>query len=305
VQARIVGAARGARWIGEGWQLFRAAPLGWLALVFAYWLIMTLVSIVPFAGVVAAAVMVPAFSVGFMAAARAAARRAPLELGLLFEGFRAQRRTQLVLGAVYFVCLCGVLGATTLVDDGALGGWMLTGRRPEDEVLQSDAFAQALLCAAVLYTPVMMLTAKGLPEDVAFGLEAGADDYLPKPFDLPVLLARVKGLIRRRDWARGSTVDAVRVGPALVDFANFELRKGDSLVRLTLLEAMLLKLLVEKRGQVVTKAEILEKVWNLNPDTETRAVDNFVMRLRRHLEEDARDPRLLQTVRGVGYRLQD
>jgi DNA-binding response OmpR family regulator len=97
----------------------------------------------------------------------------------------------------------------------------------------------------------------------------------------------------------------VRVGPALVDFANFELRKGDALVRLTLLEAMLLKLLVEKRGQVVTKAEILEKVWNLNPDTETRAVDNFVMRLRRHLEEDAREPRLLQTVRGVGYRLSD
>jgi DNA-binding response OmpR family regulator len=153
------------------------------------------------------------------------------------------------------------------------------------------------------YTPVLMLTAKGLPEDVAFGLEAGADDYLPKPFDLAVLLARVKGLLRRRDWARSAGGEAVRVGPALVDFANFELRKGEALVRLTVLEATLLKLLVEKRGQVVTKAEILEKVWNLNPDTETRAVDNFVMRLRRHLEEDARDPRLLQTVRGVGYRL--
>jgi len=158
---------------------------------------------------------------------------------------------------------------------------------------------------AANYTPVLMLTAKGLPEDVASGLEAGADDYLAKPFDLPVLLARVKGLIRRRDWARGTMGGSVKVGSALVDFANFELRKGEALVRLTLLEAMLLKLLVEKRGQVVTKAEILEKVWNLNPDTETRAVDNFVMRLRRHLEEDARDPRLLQTVRGVGYRLSD
>ena len=155
------------------------------------------------------------------------------------------------------------------------------------------------------FTPVLMLTAKGLPEDVASGLEAGADDYLAKPFDLPVLLARVKGLLRRRDWARGGTGGSVKVGSALVDFANFELRKGQSLVRLTLLEAMLLKLLVERRGQVVTKAEILEKVWNLNPETETRAVDNFVMRLRRHLEEDARDPRFLQTVRGVGYRLQD
>jgi len=153
------------------------------------------------------------------------------------------------------------------------------------------------------YTPVLMLTAKGLPEDVVEGLQAGADDYLPKPFDLPVLLARVKGLIRRRDWARGTTGEPVKVGPATVDFANFELRKGEEVVRLTLLEAMLLKLLVERRGQVVTKAEILEKVWNLNPETETRAVDNFVMRLRRHLEEDARNPRLLETVRGVGYRL--
>ena len=155
------------------------------------------------------------------------------------------------------------------------------------------------------YTPVLMLTAKGLPEDVVEGLQAGADDYLSKPFDLPVLLARVKGLIRRRDWARGGGAEPVKVGPALVDFANLELRKGSELVRLTLLEAMLLKLLVERRGQVVTKAEILEKVWNLNPDTETRAVDNFVMRLRRHLEEDARNPRLLETVRGVGYRLSD
>jgi len=155
------------------------------------------------------------------------------------------------------------------------------------------------------YTPVLMLTAKGLPEDVVQGLEAGADDYLPKPFDLPVLLARVRGLIRRRDWARapGEGAATARVGATEVDFPNLLLRKGDEVVRLTLLETMLLRLLVERRGQVVTKAEILEKVWNLQPDTETRAVDNFVMRLRRHLEEDARRPRHLETVRGVGYRL--
>jgi DNA-binding response OmpR family regulator len=154
------------------------------------------------------------------------------------------------------------------------------------------------------YTPVLMLTAKGLPEDVVEGLDAGADDYLPKPFDLPVLLARVRGLLRRNDWARTPEgAIPARVGDAEVDFANFELRRSGKTTRLTLLEAMLLKLLVERRGQVVTKAEILEKVWNLNPDTETRAVDNFVMRLRRYLEEDARSPRLLETVRGVGYRL--
>jgi DNA-binding response OmpR family regulator len=157
------------------------------------------------------------------------------------------------------------------------------------------------------YAPVLMLTAKGLPEDVVHGLEAGADDYLPKPFDLPVLLARVRGLIRRRDWARGSSdgPDAARVGDVQVDFTRFELQRAGNTVRLTLLEAMLLKLLVQKRGQVVSKAEILEKVWNLSPDTETRAVDNFVMRLRRYIEEDAAGPKLLQTVRGVGYRLTD
>jgi DNA-binding response OmpR family regulator len=155
------------------------------------------------------------------------------------------------------------------------------------------------------HVPVLMLTAKSLPEDVVVGLEKGADDYLSKPFDLPVLLARVKGLIRRRDWARGASEGpaTARIGATEADFSSFELRRAGATVRLTLLEAMLLKLLVQRRGQVVTKAEILEKVWNLSPDTETRAVDNFVMRLRRYLEEDAREPRLLLTVRGVGYRL--
>lgn len=157
------------------------------------------------------------------------------------------------------------------------------------------------------FAPVLMLTARALPEDVVHGLEVGADDYLPKPFDLTVLLARVKGLIRRRDWARGpgEGPEAARVGEAEVDFRNFQLQRAGETVRLTLLETMLLKLLVQRRGQIVSKAEILEKVWNLSADTETRAVDNFVMRLRRHVEDDPRNPRLLQTVRGVGYRLAD
>ncbi len=156
-------------------------------------------------------------------------------------------------------------------------------------------------------TPILMLTAKGLPEDVVEGLEAGADDYLPKPFDLTVLLARVKSLLRRRDWARtraspGGDATAV-IGENQVDFANFEIRHGASLIRLTLLEAGLLRLLYERRGSVVTKAEILERVWNLHPETETRAVDNFVVRLRKYLESDPSNPKLLLTVRGAGYRL--
>ncbi len=156
------------------------------------------------------------------------------------------------------------------------------------------------------YTPTLMLTAKGLPEDVVQGLEAGADDYLAKPFDLTVLLARVKGLLRRRDWARspGDGPERATVGGVEVDFASFEVRRQGVVHKLTLLEAMLLKLLVQNPGRVVSKGEILEKVWNLSPDTQTRAVDNFVVRLRRYLEQDPRQPKHLLTVRGAGYRLE-
>jgi two-component system, OmpR family, alkaline phosphatase synthesis response regulator PhoP len=154
------------------------------------------------------------------------------------------------------------------------------------------------------FTPVLMLTAKGLPEDMVQGLESGADDYVPKPFDLSVLLARVRGLLRRREWTRGSDeLETARVGEAEVDFRNFEVRARGESHRLTLLEATLLKLLVQNAGRVVSKGEILEKVWNLDADTETRAVDNFIVRLRRFLEPDPRVPRHLQTVRGAGYRL--
>ena len=155
------------------------------------------------------------------------------------------------------------------------------------------------------FTPVLMLTAKSLPDDVVHGLEAGADDYLPKPFDLAVLLARVKGLLRRRDWARakGDEPETARIGEAEVDFKSFQVRIGGRTLPLTLLEAMLLKLLVQNAGRVVSKGEILEKVWNLSPDTETRAVDNFIVRLRRYLQDNPRFPKHLQTVRGAGYRL--
>jgi DNA-binding response OmpR family regulator len=158
------------------------------------------------------------------------------------------------------------------------------------------------------FVPILMLTAKSLPADVVHGLEAGADDYLPKPFDLPVLLARVKGLLRRRDWARGDggeggDVEKAQIGKAHVDFKNFQIQTGGQVHPLTLLEAMLLKLLVQNVGRVVTKGEILEKVWNVSADTQTRAVDNFIVRLRRYLEPNPRFPRHLLTVRGAGYRL--
>jgi hypothetical protein len=155
MQARIVDAASGARWLAEGWRLFRGAPLGWLAAVFGYWLLMTLVSLVPLLGMVAAAVLVPAFSVGFMAIARATSRGSSAEIGLLFDGLRHEPRSQVMLGIVYLLCIAALLGASTLGDDGALARWLLTGTRPDDEVLQSEGFVAALLIAASLYLPVM------------------------------------------------------------------------------------------------------------------------------------------------------
>ena len=157
MQARIVETKRGAAWLADGWRMFRAAPLGWIAIVFAYWFLMTVVSIVPLIGVAAASILVPAFSVGFMAAARASAKPGALEMALLFDGFRHYLRSQVILGVIYFACLGVVLAATTLADEGALAGWMLTGRRPAEEVLRSDAFLSALFVAAALYTPVLMM----------------------------------------------------------------------------------------------------------------------------------------------------
>lgn len=157
MQARVVSPGRGAAWLPEGWRLFKAAPFGWFALVFAYWLLMTLASVVPFVGVVLASTLVPAFSVGFMAAGRAAAAGGAVELALLFEGFRHAPRSQVALGAVYVGCLAVVLGASAALDGGALARWMLTGARPDAETLQSGEFIAALSLAALLYAPVMMM----------------------------------------------------------------------------------------------------------------------------------------------------
>jgi hypothetical protein len=154
--ARIVATSRGARWLGEGWRLFRVAPLSWVALVFTYWLLMTVVSLLPYVGI-AAAVLVPPFSVGFMAASQAAARGGPLGFDLLFSGFRDKLRAQLALGLVYLACLALLLGATTLVDGGALAHWMLVGEGPGGAQAQTGGVAAAMLVAAALYAPVMMM----------------------------------------------------------------------------------------------------------------------------------------------------
>jgi len=154
--ARIVPWIRGAYWLGEGWQLFRVAPLAWIALVLTYWVLMTMVSLLPIVGIAAASVLVPPFSVGFMALSRAAVMRAPVTLPLLFSGFRDHPGSQLSLGGVYLMCLALLLAATALADGGALARWMLTAERPDAAILQSEAFLGALATATALYLPVMM-----------------------------------------------------------------------------------------------------------------------------------------------------
>jgi DNA-binding response OmpR family regulator len=155
-----------------------------------------------------------------------------------------------------------------------------------------------------LFVPVLMLTARGCAEDVLNGFAAGADDYLPKPFDLSILLARIQGLLRRAEWARRSpaAADVYAFRGRSVDFAAQQLRVGGRVLPLTLMEANLLRYLIRHEGQVVSRASMLEEVWEVREDTDTRAIDNFIVRLRRYLEDDPAQPRHLLTVRGVGYR---
>ena len=157
------------------------------------------------------------------------------------------------------------------------------------------------------YTPILMLTARGRPEDVLLGFEAGTDDYLAKPFDLNIFLARLNGLLRRQKWVRdeskpAETTAVMSINGRTVDFENLELRNGDELVHLTLMETKLLQYLIDNEGRPVSRKAILEEVWHLQEDTDTRAIDNFIVRLRKHLEDEPNNPKIVQTVRGVGYR---
>ena len=191
----------------------------------------------------------------------------------------------------------------------------------------------ALLREKKNYVPILMLTARGRPEDVLQGFASGADDYLPKPFELAILIARLDGLLRRSVWKKqgatsnspvtatsshgtegsAQTTDANPAHPAdsadtfqfagkSIDFRELELRSLGNIIHLTVMEAEFLRYLVRSAGRVVSRKVLLEEVWGLHEDTDTRAIDNFVVRLRRYIEEDPSRPRHLQTVRGVGYR---
>ncbi len=165
---------------------------------------------------------------------------------------------------------------------------------------------------AELYFPVLMLTARSNPQDVLEGLNAGADDYLPKPFDLDILMVRIKSMLRRATWYRPisatappplPSADTYSFADRAIHFDTLELLiPGRPTIHMTLMEADLLRYFTDRESQVISRKEILEQVWRLHEDTDTRAIDNFIVRLRRYIEEDPSDPRHLITVRGVGYR---
>jgi two-component system, OmpR family, alkaline phosphatase synthesis response regulator PhoP len=170
------------------------------------------------------------------------------------------------------------------------------------------------------YTPLLMLTARGRPEDVLKGFESGADDYLPKPFNLAILIARVESLLRRKNWLATAnsttTLDAstqessvntpplenFRFDDKVVAFQNLQLRVGEQIIPLTMMESDLFRCLIRNSGRPVSRKQLLQEVWNLHEDTDTRAIDNFIVRLRRYIEEEPAKPRYLLTVRGIGYR---
>jgi DNA-binding response OmpR family regulator len=179
-----------------------------------------------------------------------------------------------------------------------------------------DGFAVArALRSAGNYIPLLMLTARSRPEDVLQGFESGADDYLPKPFNLAILIARVGSLLRRKTWLHSAgestaksapnsddSQDTYRFEGKVFDFQNLQLQVGEESLQLTLMEAQLLRYLIQNTGHPVSRKAILENVWGLHEDTDTRAIDNFIVRLRRYIEEEPSKPRHLVTVRGLGYK---
>lgn len=209
-------------------------------------------------------------------------------------------------------------------DGDAALQWLLNAPEPPAAVLLDvmlpgqDGFSIVrALREAGRFIPVLLLTARGRPEDIVEGFSAGADDYLAKPFDLNILLARLSGLLRRVHWSAGpnaalpsepsaSNEDATQstftLNDRTIDLDTLEIRTPDRTIHLTLMEADLLRYLIEHPGKIIARKELLENVWHVHEDTDTRAIDNFLVRLRRYLEPDPAHPAHFLTVRGIGYR---
>lgn len=151
--------------------------------------------------------------------------------------------------------------------------------------------------------PILMLTARTSSEDKVRGLELGADDYMTKPFHLEELLLRIKGMLKRKHWYKSSVElsPIYKFGKNIVNFENFKCKNGLKEIELTQREAMVLKYLLERKGKIVSRKELLENVWHINPEVETRTVDNFISRLRKYFEPNPDDPIYIKGIRSAGY----
>lgn len=155
--------------------------------------------------------------------------------------------------------------------------------------------------------PILMLTARASAEDKVRGLELGADDYMTKPFHLDELLLRIKGMLKRKNWYKNAAQlnPNYKFGANEINFENFQCKSGSKIFMLTQREAMLLKYLIERKNVIVSRKELLENVWRINPEIETRTVDNFISRLRKYFETDPNNPQYIKGVRSAGYEFDD
>jgi DNA-binding response OmpR family regulator len=205
-----------------------------------------------------------------------------------------------------------------LTEEGYAVKWAKNGREAL-EFFESESFDLIILDIMLPYIngfevaervrkadpqmPILMLTAKTESADKVKGLERGADDYLTKPFHLQELLLRVEGMLRRKSWYKhvSEKQPVVSFGKNEINFENLICKNAVEEIRLTPREAMVIKYLIEHKGEIVSRKELLENVWQLNPDVETRTVDIFIARLRKYFEPDPANPVYIKSIRGAGY----
>ena len=173
--------------------------------------------------------------------------------------------------------------------------WMLPGADGLEMLRQ--------LRSSNVQVPVLLLTARDTKEDIVEGLDTGADDYLTKPFDLNILVARIRSLLRSRAWlSQKEEAQEARFGNVRINFETFEAMIGDRPLKLTYKEAMIMKLFWEKRNQVITREELLQKVWGIDGYIQSRTVDNHIVQLRKHFEQNPKNPKLILSIHGSGYK---
>ena len=205
-----------------------------------------------------------------------------------------------------------------LTEEGYLVKWAKDGREAV-KFLEQEKFDLIVLDIMLPYVngfeiaekirskdprmPILMLTARTESKDRVKGLEVGADDYMTKPFHLQELLLRVEGMLKRKSWYKSTTEKhpIYKFGKNEINFENLVCIHDKKELRITPHEAMILKYLIEKKEKIVTRKELLENVWNLNPEIETRTVDIFIARLRKYFEENPAEPVYFKSIRGAGY----